>query len=86
MFLDRTTIVIAHRLHTIQNAHHIYVLENGNVIEHGTHLTLLAQQGKYKQMFYDQQMTHSDSETMNTIKANHTTDETPYSEDLYFFE
>ncbi|CAF4431745.1 unnamed protein product [Rotaria sp. Silwood2] len=41
----RTTIVIAHRLTTIQNAHQIYLLDNGSVIEQGTHKTLMAKQG-----------------------------------------
>ncbi|CAF2964711.1 unnamed protein product [Rotaria sp. Silwood2] len=42
---DRTTIVIAHRLQTIQNAHRIYVLADGRVIEQGTHQTLMSQEG-----------------------------------------
>ncbi|CAF1052606.1 unnamed protein product [Rotaria sordida] len=41
----RTTIVIAHRLTTIQNAHQIYVLDNGTVIEQGTHEILIAKEG-----------------------------------------
>ncbi|CAF3857358.1 unnamed protein product, partial [Rotaria sp. Silwood1] len=52
----RTTIVIAHRLATIQNAHQIYVLDNGNVIEQGTHETLMAKGGKYQEMVKCQQM------------------------------
>ncbi|CAF3650315.1 unnamed protein product, partial [Rotaria sordida] len=54
---DRTTIVIAHRLTTIQNAHQIYVLDNGSVIEQGTHETLMAKEGgKYQAMVKRQQM------------------------------
>ncbi|CAF1071435.1 unnamed protein product [Rotaria sordida] len=53
----RTTIVIAHRLTTIQNAHQIYVLDNGSVIEQGTHETLMAKEGgKYQTMVKHQQM------------------------------
>ncbi|CAF3163376.1 unnamed protein product [Rotaria sp. Silwood2] len=53
----RTTIVIAHCLTTIQNAHHIYVLDNGSVIEQGTHETLMAKEGgKYQSMVKCQQM------------------------------
>ncbi|CAF1190149.1 unnamed protein product [Rotaria sordida] len=53
----RTTIVIAHRLTTIQNAHQIYVLDKGSVIEQGTHETLMAKEGgKYQAIVKRQQM------------------------------
>jgi ATP-binding cassette subfamily B protein len=44
---DRTTIAIAHRLSTVRNAHHIYVMEQGRIVEHGTHDDLLAAGGMY---------------------------------------
>jgi subfamily B ATP-binding cassette protein MsbA len=44
---NRTTLMIAHRLTTIQHADQIYVLEQGRVVEQGNHETLLAKQGAY---------------------------------------
>lgn len=49
----RTTLVIAHRLSTIVNADVIYVIEGGKVIESGSHENLLAQRGKYYQLYAD---------------------------------
>jgi subfamily B ATP-binding cassette protein MsbA len=50
----RTTFVIAHRLSTIRSADQILVLENGEIVERGTHDQLLAMNGRYKQL-YDRQ-------------------------------
>ena len=72
MCIDRTTIVIAHRLTTIQNADHIYVLDKGSVIEEGTHEALMAKEGgKFQTMVKSQQIEKmtDDDDVMNMTKV-----------------
>ena len=52
----RTCLVIAHRLSTIQNADIIFVMEDGQVLEKGTHQELLAKQGAYAGFVHNQKI------------------------------
>ncbi|MFJ8821281.1 ABC transporter ATP-binding protein [Streptomyces sp. NPDC102467] len=51
---DRTAIVIAHRLSTIRSADQILVVEDGHIVERGTHTTLLAASGRYAELYRTQ--------------------------------
>ena len=51
LMTGRTTFVIAHRLSTVQNSDCIMVLEQGRIIERGTHDQLIQQQGRYYQLY-----------------------------------
>lgn len=51
LMADRTTFVIAHRLSTVRNANAIMVLENGEIIERGTHDQLLELKGRYYELY-----------------------------------
>ena len=51
LMAQRTTLVIAHRLSTVRNANAIMVLENGEIIERGDHEDLLAQKGRYYELY-----------------------------------
>ena len=46
----RTCLVIAHRLSTVRSASQVVVLEQGSIVQHGTHADLMAQPGLYQQL------------------------------------
>ncbi len=51
LMTGRTTFVIAHRLSTVRNADCIMVMEQGRIIERGTHDDLIAKRGRYYQLY-----------------------------------
>ena len=54
LMAGRTSFVIAHRLSTIQNADHILVVDHGDVVEQGTHESLMVQKGFYYRLYASQ--------------------------------
>lgn len=55
----KTTIMVAHRLSTVTHADKIYVLDEGRVVEQGTHAELMADQGLYASMYSSQRASYS---------------------------
>ncbi len=65
----RTTLVIAHRLSTVMDAHQILVLAQGRIVERGTHVALLAAGGEYARMWSLQQQAAAAAEVLERSKA-----------------
>lgn len=74
----RTTLMIAHRLYTIQHAHQIYVVDQGEVIENGTHASLMEQnESKYRNLYAAQSI-----DNLTTDEQSDKTYGTPYSNEI----
>ena len=54
LLLNRTAIIIAHRLSTIRNADLVIVIDQGRILEKGTHAELLARNGRYAELYHRQ--------------------------------
>ena len=61
---NKTALVIAHRLSTVADAHQILVMEQGRIIERGTHAELLAREGRYAEMWRLQQSGADEAEVI----------------------
>jgi len=62
----RTTLIIAHRLSTVQRADRLIVLEHGRIVEEGSHAALLAQRGLYARLYSNQFREDKEEQVLST--------------------
>lgn len=77
MSKSRTTLVIAHRLSTVQKADNIAVISNGSVVEQGAHRELLSRNGAYARLVRAQSLEKAHSDGFEKASAEPTDDQTP---------
>jgi ABC-type multidrug transport system fused ATPase/permease subunit len=65
----RTSFVIAHRLSTIRNADKVIVIDEGKIVERGTHTSLMAAQGRYYELYMSQFRRDQDEEEDEAVAA-----------------
>jgi ATP-binding cassette subfamily B protein len=70
LMAKKTTIIVTHRISSIKDADHIYVFDNGEMVECGQHEDLAGQSGLYADMFRRQQI-EQELERNNDQEANH---------------
>ena len=56
IMIDKTTILVSHRISSIKHVDHIIMIEDGRIIEEGTHDELCAVNGKYKNLYQKQRI------------------------------
>lgn len=64
---DHTMIFISHRLSSVKNAHRVFMLEKGRIIEEGTHRQLMEQDGSYAEMYKKQAMNYLAVDTVEGV-------------------
>lgn len=60
IYKNKTLVLVSHRFSTVRNANQIYIIDDGKVIEHGSHQELIKKNGKYSKMFNAQAMGYKD--------------------------
>ena len=63
---ENTLLFISHRLSSVQNADHVFLLENGEVLEEGTHRELMTRRGLYADMYQKQAENYLADKTKQT--------------------
>jgi ABC-type multidrug transport system fused ATPase/permease subunit len=63
---DRTTVIIAHRLSTVQDCDELIVMHHGRVVERGTHEELIRMGGRYTELLKLQEATEENSPDIDT--------------------